>query len=74
MLLLVAAYCGWILSLPLFPMQDGPVHLYLAQVLGDVVAHKPSVYAGFYSVPRLLTPYSSRSPNSPPPSPRRSFL
>jgi hypothetical protein len=57
MLLLVAAYCGWILSLPLFPMQDGPVHLYLAQVLGDVVAHKPSVYAGFYSVPRLLTPY-----------------
>jgi hypothetical protein len=57
MLLLVAAYCGWILWLPLFPMQDGPVHLYLAQVLETVLSHKASVYANYYTVPRLLTPY-----------------
>ncbi|MDQ1694346.1 MAG: hypothetical protein QOH85_1881, partial [Acidobacteriaceae bacterium] len=33
------------------------VHLYLAQVLETVLSHKPSVYANYYTVPRLLTPY-----------------
>ncbi len=54
---LIALICLWILCLPLFPMQDGPMHLYLAHVLGDLL-HSGSVYASFYSVQHLLPPYS----------------
>ncbi len=30
---IAAAYCGWIISLPIFPTQDGPIHLYYTRVL-----------------------------------------
>ena len=57
---MLAALCLWVLHLPLFPMQDGPMHLYLASVLGGLLAKSPgtSVYAHFYTVQHLLPPYS----------------
>ena len=57
---MLAAFCLWVLHLPLFPMQDGPMHLYLASVLGDMLARSPSssLYAQFYTVQHLLPPYS----------------
>jgi hypothetical protein len=32
--LLVAAFCAWVLSLPVFPSNDGPAHKFYAGVLG----------------------------------------
>lgn len=54
---LLAAFCLWTLHLPMFPMQDGPMHLYLASVLGDLLTHRP-FYTAFYQVQHLLPPYS----------------
>ncbi len=52
---IVAAYCLWILSLPLFPTQDGPMHRYYVHVLGSLLAHKPGY--GMYTVRHPLPPY-----------------
>jgi hypothetical protein len=39
----VAACCVWILSLPVFPSEDGPVHVYYATVMTTLLsgAHGP---------------------------------
>ncbi|MHB1936365.1 MAG: hypothetical protein ACYCOR_07240 [Acidobacteriaceae bacterium] len=54
---LVAMYCGWILSLPLFPAQDSPMHLYIASVLSSLLSGSNHFSTYFY-VRHLLTPYS----------------
>jgi len=54
---LVAMYCGWILSLPLFPAQDSPMHLYIASVLSSLFSGSNHFSTYFY-VRHLLTPYS----------------
>lgn len=53
-----AAYCLWVLMLPLFPTQDGPMHLYYAHVLQALLQKTPSVYEHYYSIKHLLPPYS----------------
>jgi hypothetical protein len=55
---LVVAYVGWLLSLPAFPTQDGPIHLYYTHVLRALFAHRPTPYSDFYRVKHLLPPYS----------------
>lgn len=55
---IVAAYCVWILSLPVFPSQDGPLHLYYADVFGHLLSRSPGVYARFYRIGSLFPPYS----------------
>ena len=58
MTLICTAYSVWVLSLPLFPTQDGPMHLYIAHVLQSVLAHPDGFYAHFYFVRHLLPPYA----------------
>lgn len=55
---LVAAYIIWLLSLPAFPTQDGPIHLYYTHVLRALFADSPTPYSDFYRVKHLLPPYS----------------
>jgi hypothetical protein len=42
---------------PLFPTQDGPVHLYYADVLRGVLLHS-APYAQHFEIKSLLTPYA----------------
>ncbi len=55
---IAAAYCGWIISLPIFPTQDGPIHLYYTRVLHALLFEQPGVYGHFYYVRHILPPYS----------------
>lgn len=57
-IVLVAAYVIWLLSLPAFPTQDGPIHLYYTHVLRALFAHHPTPYSDFYRVKHLLPPYA----------------
>jgi hypothetical protein len=58
LVLVCAAYIGWILSLPLFPTQDGPVHLYYVHIMQALFSGQPTPYAHFYYIKHLLPPYS----------------
>jgi hypothetical protein len=57
-LLIVLAYIVWLLSLPAWPSQDGPVHLYYTHVFSALLSHQPTVYARFYTIKHLLPPYA----------------
>jgi hypothetical protein len=57
-LLIVLAYIVWLLSLPAWPSQDGPVHLYYMHVLRALLSHQPNVYAQYYTIKHLLPPYA----------------
>jgi hypothetical protein len=53
-------YCVWILSLPVFPTQDGPVHLYYARVMEALLfQHDPGVLPHFYTIKHMLPPYAT---------------
>jgi hypothetical protein len=45
-----------ILSLPLFPSQDGPVHLYYVDVLRGLLSHT-GPYPQYFEIKSYLTPY-----------------
>ncbi len=51
-------YCAWVLSLPLFPSQDGPVHLYLASIFKGLLGGESNTYSTYYLVRHYLPPYS----------------
>ena len=55
---LVAGYCAWVLSMPVFPSQDGPLHLYCVEVFRQLLAHHPGPYAQTYFINRYVPPYS----------------
>ena len=55
MLLIVA--CGWILSLPVFPSQDGAVHVYYAHISRDLLLGGRT-YAQDYRIARPFPPYA----------------
>ena len=55
---ITAAYCVWVLSLPLFPTSDGPMHLYYVHVLRELLGKAPSAYGHYYFIKHLLPPYS----------------
>ncbi len=53
------AYCAWILSLPLFPTQDGPMHLYYARILQALLFHRnPGLFPQYYVIKSLAPPYA----------------
>lgn len=54
---LLAILCGWILSLPIFPTQDGPVHVYYADVAASLIKGSP-LYAADFHIARPFPPYS----------------
>lgn len=54
---LVVVYCAWILSLPVFPSQDGPAHVYYARVTRDLLLEH-STYASQFRIARPFPPYS----------------
>ena len=45
-------------SLPAWPSQDGPVHLYYIKILSELFSGKPSAYQAYFSVKHLLPPYA----------------
>lgn len=52
------AYIIWLLWLPAWPSQDGPVHLYYTQVLGALLTHSDPVYSHYFAIRHILPPYS----------------
>jgi len=46
-----------VLALPLFPSQDGPVHLYYADIIRSLLTHS-GVYAQHFEIKSFLTPYA----------------
>lgn len=57
MLILLTCTAAIPFAAPLFPSQDGPVHLYYVDVLRGVLAHSPP-YANHFVLKSPLTPYS----------------
>ena len=55
---LLAGYAGWMLSLPAWPSQDGPVHLYYTHVLDTLFAKSSTVYQPYLFIKHLLPPYA----------------
>lgn len=55
---IVLAYLAWLLSLPVWPSQDGPIHLYYTQVFGALLSHQPTPYAHFFTIKHLFPPYA----------------
>ena len=55
--ILVLAYCAWVFTLPLFPTQDGPVHLYYTSVLSHLFSGS-ELFAQYFSVRHPIPPYS----------------
>jgi hypothetical protein len=56
-LVLLAAYCVWVLTLPLFPSLDGSLHLYYASVLGSLLSGSRE-FASYYFIRHILPPYA----------------
>lgn len=54
---LVLVYCGWVFSLPLFPTQDGAVHLYYTKVLSLLLAGNAN-FSQFFVIRHPLPPYA----------------
>jgi hypothetical protein len=59
LLAFTAAYCIWIATLPVFPSQDGPVHLYYVEVLSHLMAgdHAPATH--YFYLRHAFSPYST---------------
>ncbi len=57
--LVVLLYCGWVLSMPVYPSQDGPLHLYYANVLRHLLSGSHNVYTATYTVGRHFPPYAT---------------
>lgn len=56
-LLLLGFYCWWVLSLPLFPTQDDPMHLYYVSVLAHLKAGSP-LFSKFFFIRHPFPPYT----------------
>ncbi len=54
---LLALYCLWLLSLPLLPTQDGPMHLYLATVFSSLLSGAHT-FTPYYYIRHYLPPYA----------------
>lgn len=55
---ITAAYCLLVMSLPLFPSQDGPIHLYYTTILHDLLFNKGTFYSSYFTIKHILPPYS----------------
>jgi hypothetical protein len=54
---LLVLYCGWVLWLPDFPTQDGPVHLYYANVIRQLLSGSP-LFSHFFGLRLPPPPYA----------------
>lgn len=52
------AYAAFLFSLPCFPSEDGPVHMYYVHVLAALLTHSNPQYEHFFHIRHLLPPYS----------------
>jgi hypothetical protein len=57
-LLVLTAYVIWMLSLPAWPSQDGPVHLYYAGIFGKLLANSDPGLGQYFRIKHLLPPYA----------------
>jgi len=57
MIVLLCLTAALVLSLPVFPSQDGPVHLYYADLFRDLLMHS-NQYGGYFEIKTVLTPYA----------------
>jgi hypothetical protein len=55
---LILLCCAWVLSMPVFPSQDGPLHLYCVEVFRQLLAHHAGIYSQTYFIHRYVPPYS----------------
>jgi hypothetical protein len=55
--LLLIAFCFWVLSLPLFPTQDGPMHKYYVHVLASLLSGSSDYSA--YVIRHPFPPYAT---------------
>ena len=54
---LVAIYCAWVLSFPVFPTQDGPVHLYYVSIFSHLLSGS-QLFSHYFSIRHPIPPYS----------------
>jgi hypothetical protein len=54
----VLACCAWILWLPVFPSEDGPVHVYYATVMAKLLSGSHGPLTEAFRIRHLLPPYS----------------
>ena len=54
---LLACTCVVVLGVPVFPSQDGPVHLYYVDILRSLLAHS-GPYAQHFQIKSYFTPYA----------------
>lgn len=57
-LVVLAAYVIWMLCVPDWPSQDGPVHLYYAHVFGKLLGHSNPTLEQYFRIKHLLPPYA----------------
>jgi hypothetical protein len=50
--------CLWVISLPVFPSQDGPLHLYFAQIFKQLLDHRQGIYSQSFYIKHYIPPYS----------------
>ena len=55
----VVLTCAWVLLLPMWPSQDGPLHLYYVNILKQLMAHQPGPYLSTFYIKSHITPYST---------------
>ena len=58
MTLITLGFCAWVLSLPIFPSHDGPMHLFYTAILHDLLFAHGQHFGQFYNVKHVLPPYS----------------
>jgi hypothetical protein len=54
----LSAYVVWMLCLPMWPSQDGPVHLYYAGIFGKLLGHTDPSLQQYFRIKHLLPPYA----------------
>ncbi len=58
LIFVLALYVLWMLSLPAWPSQDGPVHLYYTRVLDALFSSAPSPFYAHFFIKHLVPPYA----------------
>ncbi len=54
---LLAAEMAWVFSLPVFPSQDGSMHLYFTRIISSLLSGA-SIYSKYFYIQHILPPYS----------------
>ena len=57
-LVILVSYVIWTLWIPAWPSQDGPVHLYYAEIFGKLLRHSDPTLQQYFQIKHLLPPYA----------------